>query len=54
MASDKEHLRHCILFVFQLKKNAAEATEIICSVPKHSKHFKQCVITSNKTEYENL
>ena len=31
MASDKEHLRTCVLFAFQLKKNAAEATEIICS-----------------------
>ena len=31
MASDKEHLGHCILFAFQLNKNPAEATEMICS-----------------------
>ena len=31
MASDKEHLKHCILFALQLKKNAAKATEMICS-----------------------
>lgn len=31
MTSEKQHLWHCILFVFQLKKNAAEAAEIICS-----------------------
>ena len=28
MLSDKEHFRQCILFAFQLKKNAAEANEI--------------------------
>ena len=32
MASDKENLRHCILFAFQFKKKEAEATEIIFSV----------------------
>lgn len=32
MVSDKEYIRHCILFMFQLKKNAAEAAEIICYV----------------------
>ena len=31
MATDNEHLRHCIQFAFQLKKNAAEATEMIFS-----------------------
>ena len=31
MASEKEHLRHCILFALQLKKNATEATEKIFS-----------------------
>ena len=36
MTSDKEHLRRCILFVFQLKKNAAEATEMICSALEES------------------
>lgn len=30
-ASKKCHIRHCILFAFQLKKNASEATEMICS-----------------------
>ena len=31
IASDKEHLRHCIPFASQSKKNSAEATEIIRS-----------------------
>ena len=31
MASGKEYLRHCILFAFQLKKNAVEKTEMIFS-----------------------
>ena len=31
MASNKDHLRHCILFAFQLKRNEAEATEMIFS-----------------------
>lgn len=30
MAADKEHLLHCILFSFQLKKTPAEATQMIC------------------------
>jgi len=27
---EKEHLKHCILFAFQLKKNAAQAAKMIC------------------------
>ncbi|EFN85737.1 hypothetical protein EAI_06428, partial [Harpegnathos saltator] len=30
MAITKEHIRFSIHFVFYLKKNAAEATEMIC------------------------
>jgi len=29
-AFDKEHIRHCILFAFQLKRNTAKAAEMIC------------------------
>lgn len=31
MDIDKQHLRHCILFCFQMKKNASQATELINS-----------------------
>jgi len=31
MSSEKQHLRHGILFAFQLKKNTAQVAEIICS-----------------------
>ena len=31
MSVDKQHLRYCLLFAFQLTKNAAEAKQIICS-----------------------
>ena len=32
MSFEKQHLRHCLLFAFQLKKkNTAEAQEMICS-----------------------
>ena len=31
MLFEKQHLRHCLLFAFQLKKSAAEAQEMICS-----------------------
>lgn len=27
---EKQHLKHCILFVFQFKKYATEATQVIC------------------------
>jgi len=29
--SEKEHLKHCIFFAFQLKRNAAQTVEMICS-----------------------
>lgn len=32
MLFEKQHLRHCLLFAFQLKKNAVEAKEMICSI----------------------
>jgi len=32
MSFEKQHFRHCLLFfAFQLKKNVAEAQEMICS-----------------------
>jgi len=31
MSFEKQHLRYCLLFTFQLKKSAAEAQEMICS-----------------------
>lgn len=31
MDIDKQQLRHCILFCFQMKKNASQATELINS-----------------------
>ena len=31
MSFEKQHLRHCLLFAFTLKKNAAEAQEMICA-----------------------
>jgi histone-lysine N-methyltransferase SETMAR len=31
MASEKQHFRHCIIFVFQLKKSGAKAANMICS-----------------------
>jgi len=30
MESNKEHIRHCLLFCFHQKKNAADAHRIIC------------------------
>jgi len=29
MASDKEHIRHCVLFAFQLKKNIVKVAGMI-------------------------
>jgi len=31
ISSEKEHLRHGILFAFQLKKNTVQVAEMICS-----------------------
>lgn len=31
MSFEKQHLRHCLLFAFQLKKSAAEAQQMICA-----------------------
>jgi len=31
MSFEKQHLRHCLLFEFQLEKNVAKVKEMICS-----------------------
>lgn len=40
---EKQHLRHCILFAFQLKKNVNRATEMICSaLGENAVSYKMC------------
>lgn len=43
MAFEKQHVKHCILFAFQLKKNATKATEMICSaLGENTVSYKKC------------
>ena len=40
MSFEKQHFRHCLLFfAFQLKKNVAEAQEMICSALREDAVF---------------